>query len=111
MKKETALTPEKLEQQLNAGKEKLIAKKNEAITAAEKKFSKRLKELEGKFKEKGEKQKKSTIEKVKINKKGIEQLHNEGKTIEEIANHFEAEIESIKAKMKSLGLVDKKKKK
>jgi len=111
MKKKIALTPEKLEQQLNAGKEKLIARKNEAIMAAEKKFSKRLKELEEKYKEKGEKLKESAIGKVKINKKELEQLHSEGRTIEEIANHFEAEIETIKAKMKSLGLFDKKKKK
>lgn len=111
MKKDTTLTPEQVEQHINAGKEKLIAKKNEALAAIEKKFSKRLKELEGKFKEKGEKQKKSAIEKVKINKKEIEQLQKDGKTAEEIAKHFETEIETIIDKLKSLGLFDKKKKK
>lgn len=111
MKKKTALTPEQVEQHINAGTEKLLAKKNEALASAEKKFNKGLKALEDKYKEKEEKDKDSAIKKVKIKKKELEQLQNDGKTVEEIAEHFEVEIEIIKAKLKSLGLKDKKRKK
>ena len=111
MKKRTALTPEQVEQHITAGTEKLLAKKNEAIASAEKKFNKGLKALENKYKEKEEKVKESAVKKVKIDKKELEQLQKDGMTFEDIAKHFEVEIEIIKAKIKSKGLKDKKRKK
>ena len=65
MKKKTALTVEQIDQRINAGKEKLIAKKNEALAAAEKKFKKGLKALEDKFKVKSKKAKEPKAKKVK----------------------------------------------
>lgn len=119
MKTKIALTPEQIDQRINAGKEKLMAKKNGAIEAAEKKFKKGLKALEEKFKVIGKKVKEPKVKKVKnavvkkekLNKKEIEQLHKQGKSVEEIAMHFNIEEETIKVKPQSLGLIDKKGKK
>jgi len=65
MKKKIALTVEQIDQRINAGKEKLLAKKNEALAAAEKKFKKGLKALEDKFKVKEKKAKEPKAKKVK----------------------------------------------
>ncbi|MEI8047097.1 MAG: hypothetical protein WCI92_06940 [Bacteroidota bacterium] len=65
MKKKIALTQENFEQRINAGKEKLMAKKDKAIKAAEKKFTKGLKILEDKFKVKKKKVKEPIEQKVK----------------------------------------------
>jgi hypothetical protein len=62
--KKKALTQEQIEQRINVGKEKLIAKKNEAVQAAEKKFNKGLKALEDKFKVKEKKAKEPKAKKV-----------------------------------------------
>jgi hypothetical protein len=119
MKTKKALTPERIEQLIKDGTELLLARKNEVIAAAEKKYNKKVKSLEDKYKVVEAKVKKAKPEKVKdavavknrINKKEIAALVKEGKTPEEIAKHFETEIEIIKAKQKSLGLSDKKRKK
>jgi len=119
MKKKIALTVEQIDQRINAGKEKLVAKKNSLIETAEKKYIKGLKALEDKFKivekkvkePKAKKVKETAVKEVKINKKEITQLHKEGKSIEEIAEHFNTQVEKIKAKLQSLELVDKKGKK
>jgi len=65
MKTKKTLTAEQIEKQIKAGKEKLIAKKNEAFEAAEKKFKKGLKALEDKFKVKEKKAKEPKAKKVK----------------------------------------------
>ena len=119
MKTKIALKEEELEQKIKAGKEKLMAKKNEALEAAEKKFNKGLKALEDKFKviekkvkePKAKKAKEAAVKEVKISKKEIAQMNKEGKSVEEIAEHFKTPAEKIKAKLDSLGLIDKKGKK
>ncbi|MEI6061145.1 MAG: hypothetical protein WCR72_10575 [Bacteroidota bacterium] len=68
MKTKKALTKEHIEQHVIAGKEKLLAKKNEAIEAAEKKFNKGVKALEDKFKGKEKKAKEPKTKKNKVTK-------------------------------------------
>lgn len=119
MKTKKAFTVEQIEQLIKDGIELLDAKKNEAIEAAEKKYNKKVKALENKYKivqaktEKAQskKDKEAAVDKKKIAKKEIVQLKKEGKSIEEIAQYFETEIETIKAKLGSKGLIDKKGKK
>jgi len=119
MKTKKVFTVEQIEQLIKEGKEKLAAKKNELIEAVEKKYSKKVKALEEKYKavgakiekSKAKKAKEAVLEKKRIAKKEISQLHKDGKSIEEIAKHFETEKEIISAKLKSLGLIDKKGKK
>jgi N-methylhydantoinase B/oxoprolinase/acetone carboxylase alpha subunit len=117
MKTKKTLTDEQIEKLIKDGKEMLLARKNEVIEAAEKKYNKKVKSLEDKYKVVEAKVKKAKSEKVKdavevkkrISKKEIAALIEEGKSPEEIAKHFETEI--IKAKQKSPGLTDKKRKK
>lgn len=117
MKTKKALTVEKIEQLIKDGKELLIARKNKIIEAAEKKYNKKLKSLEDKYKVVEAKVKKPKPEKVKdaidvkkrIDKKEIAALIKEGKSPEVKAKQSETEI--IKAKQKSKGLTDKKGKK
>jgi len=119
MKTKKAFTVEQIEQLIKNGKELLTTKKNEAIEAAEKKYNKKVKALEEKYKAvaakvekaKLKKDKEAGTEKKRIAKKEIALLLKEGKSSEEIAQHFETDPEIIKAKLKSKGLPDKKGKK
>ena len=119
MKTKKKFTVEQKEKLIRDGKELLLPRKNEVIAAAEKKYNKKVKSLEDKYKVVEAKVKKVKPEKVKdavdgkkrIDKKEIAALVKEGKTPEEIAKQFETEIEIIKEKQKSLGLNDKKGKK
>jgi hypothetical protein len=78
MKTKIALKKEEIEQQIKTGKEKLMAKKNEAIEAAEKKFKKGLKALEDKLKVKAKKAKakKAKEPKEKMGKKAVDKKVN-----------------------------------